>query len=125
MFRYLLAAGDGFMTIEHDGSSQTLTVRVDQAKISTHGKPAIGDLLLRLHIYRCTADVKACRVFYENLTEPNESFLEWRKIMLANQEPKQIFVQANTFLQEDGQVVLKEYETTFEGVIRSWAERGV
>ncbi|KAI9794604.1 MAG: hypothetical protein M1816_004491 [Peltula sp. TS41687] len=125
MFRCLLAAGDDFMTIEHDTSAQLLTVHVDRAKIATHGRPAIGDLLLRLHIYRCTADVKNCRAFYESLTQPSEPFLEWRKMMLANQVPRQIFVQANTFLREDGRVVLKEYDTTFEGVIQSWAERAV
>jgi dipeptidyl-peptidase III len=125
MFQCLLAAGDGFLAIDYNPTAeQQLIVRVQRIKISTHGRPAIRDLLLKLHIYRCTADVKACREFYEELTMPNERFLEWRKIMLANQEPKQIYVQANTIL-EDGKVVLREYDATIEGMIQSWAERGV
>ena len=122
MFKYLLAAGDGFMTITHDPVKERFTARVDRAKISSHGRPALADLLLRLHIYRCTADVEACRTFYEELTHPGEQFLEWRRIVLAHQPPKQIFVQSNTFV-EDGKVVLKYYEASVRGVIQSWADR--
>ncbi|KAI9846535.1 MAG: hypothetical protein M1837_003956 [Sclerophora amabilis] len=124
MFKCLLAAGDEFLRIEHNTTSQQLTVFVDSAKIATHGKPAIARLLLRLHIYRCTADVEACRRFYEEITKPEGKFLDWRRIMLANQPAKQIFVQPNTFV-ENGQVILKEYDTTVEGMIQSWAERRV
>ena len=124
MFRCLLAVGDNFLTVEHDQIDNSLTVFIDKAKIPTHGKKALRDLLLRLHIYRCTADVKACRAFYDDLTQPNDLFLQWRDVMLANQEPKQIFVQANTFL-KNGEVVLKEYDATVEGMIQSWAERNV
>lgn len=124
MFRCLLAAGDNFLRVEQDQTLNKLTVFIDGNKITTHGQKALRDLLLRLHIYRCTADVEACRDFYEDLTQPHERFLQWREIMLANQEPKQIFVQANTFL-KDGQVVLKEYDATIEGMVQSWAERDV
>src|SRR2546428_662381 len=122
MFKSLLAAGDQFLRVEHDTIHQKLTVFVDRAKILTHGRPALANLLLKLHIYRCTADVNACRLFYEGLTEPKGIFLEWRRITLANKPAKQIFIQANTFL-EDGQPVVKEYEATVEGMIQSWAER--
>ncbi len=46
--------------------------------------------------------------------------------MLSNRMPRLSFVQANTFLEEGGEgVVLREYEASVEGMIRSWAERGV
>jgi dipeptidyl-peptidase-3 len=51
-------------------------------------------------------------------------FLEWREIMMADRPARQIFVQGNTFV-EGGEVVLREYEESVEGVVRSWAERGV
>ena len=123
MFKFLLAASNGsFLTVEHNTTNRRLTIRVDRSQIASHGRPAIADLLLRLHIYRCTADVAACRTFYEALTEPGELFLEWRTIMLANRPPRQIFVQSNTFI-EDGEVVMKDYEPSVQGVIQSWAER--
>jgi dipeptidyl-peptidase III len=122
IMRTLLAAGEDFLTIQHNTSSQKLTVRVDRTKIGTHGRPALSGLLLKLHIYRCTADVATCRDFYEELTKPNETFLQWRQIILKEQPAKQVFVQPNTML-TDGKVFLKEYEATVEGMIQSWAER--
>lgn len=45
--------------------------------------------------------------------------------MLVAQPAKQVFVQANTFVTDDGELVLKEYEPTVDGMIQSWAERAV
>ena len=126
MFRALLAAGDGeFLAVRHDARTDRLTVRVDRAKVLTHGKPAIGRLLLHLHVYRCTADVVPCRRYFEELTRVEGVYTEWRKIVLRNKRPRQVLVQANTFLGEDGRVRLREYEPTVEGMIQSWAERKV
>lgn len=117
MLRVLLDAGDDFLTIHHNAAANTLTVHIDRSKVLTHGKPAIGKLLLKLHIYRCTADVVACREYFEDLTRVEGIFAEWRKIVLANKRPRMILVQPNTFLDEDGKVILKEYEPTVEGMI--------
>src|SRR5438045_8236338 len=98
MFRSLLAAGGGFMRVTCDSKANRLTVHVDRSKLISHGKPAIGKLLLKLHIYRCTADVQSCRTFFEDLTQLDDVFLEWRRIVMMNKKPRQIFVQANTLL---------------------------
>ena len=79
---------------------------------------------LRLHIYRCTADVQSCREYYEELSRVHDAYLLWRDIVLAKKEPKWVFVQANTFLRDD-EVVLKEYEPTAKGVVQSWIKRQV
>lgn len=125
MFKSLLATKDQFLRIVHNKTTQILTVFVDREKIPTHGKPALAHLLLILHIYRWTADVHGCRKFYKDLTKPDGIFLEWRRIMLAAKPAKELFVQPNTFLTDDGEVVLKEYEPTVDGMIQSWAERMV
>lgn len=125
MFRVLLNAGESFLTVTHDVSTNKLIVHIDRSKILSHGKPAIGKLLLRLHIYRCTADVGACREYFEGLTKVEGIFAEWRQIVIASKKPRQILVQANTFLGRDGKVILKEYDATVEGMIQSWAERRV
>lgn len=82
-------------------------------------------MLLRLHIYRCTADVQSCREYYEELSRVYDEYLVWRDIVVAKKEPKWVFVQANTFLDDDKKVILKEYEPTAKGVVQSWAERRV
>ncbi|KAI2623210.1 dipeptidyl peptidase III [Hypoxylon sp. NC1633] len=123
MLRCLLRDGNGCLEIKHIPEAKRLRVRVDRSKI-TDGKNALGQMLLHLHMYRCTADVKACRQYYEDLSDVNEECMQWRQTVLFNQLPPMLNVQANTFV--DGEIVsLKEYEPTVEGIIQSWYERGV
>lgn len=110
------------MKVAFNRSTKSITVHVDRSRIVSDGKPALGEMLLRLHMYRCTANVTACRAYYEELSRVDGEFLEWRDAVIAQQQPKWVFVQANTFL-EGGKVTLKEYPTTKEGVVQSWAER--
>lgn len=97
---------------------------VDQAKLLSHGKPSLGRLLCRLHVWRCTADFKPCAELYEALSRVSGDYEEWRKIVVSHPEPRWKFVQANTFLKHGG-VELKVYEESNEGIIQSWAERAV
>ncbi|UQC90711.1 dipeptidyl-peptidase 3 [Colletotrichum lupini] len=124
ILNWLLKDGGDCVEIEHDKTAGNLTVRVNRAKVSTHGKPALGRMLLRLHMYRCTADVQACRVYYEMLTRLTQKHLEWRKVVVASKPPPLVFVHANTSLEEN-EVTLREYEPTVEGLIKSWAERRI
>ncbi|KAJ2991059.1 hypothetical protein NUW58_g2665 [Xylaria curta] len=124
ILKCLLLDGGGVIVIAHDKQTQKLTVRVDRSKIAAHGKPALGKMLLRLHMYRCTADAEGCRAYYEALSKVDSQHIEWRQTVLANKPPPLVFVHANTFLDGDT-VMLKEYAPTIEGVIESWAERRV
>jgi dipeptidyl-peptidase-3 len=81
-------------------------------------------MLLKLHMYRCTADVLGCREYYEMLSSVDGEYLEWRQTVLLHKPPPLLFVQANTFVNGDA-ITLKEYNPTVEGVIQSWAERNV
>ncbi|XXH00202.1 hypothetical protein Hte_006544 [Hypoxylon texense] len=124
ILRCLLRHGDGCVSISHNKEAKKLRVNVDRSKILSHGKNALGEMLLRLHMYRCTADVQACREYYEDLSHVDEECLEWRQTVLDNKPPPLLNVQANTFI--DGEMVtLREYEPTIEGIIKSWAERAV
>jgi dipeptidyl-peptidase-3 len=42
--------------------------------------------------------------------------------MLKKQPAKQVFVQPNTMI-KNGHAVIKQYEASVEGMIKSWAER--
>lgn len=102
-------------------------MRVDRSKILSHGKPALGRMLMRLHMYRVTGDVDACRAYYaDELTkvEGDDETMRWREAVLGVRRPRWVFVQANTFLVGD-EVLLREYEPTTRGVMKSWAERDV
>ncbi|KAI1391092.1 peptidase family M49-domain-containing protein [Hypoxylon trugodes] len=124
MLRCLLRDSQGCLKVQHDREAKKLTVIVDRPKIISHGKKALGGMLLRLHMYRCTADVQACRDYYEDLSHVDEECLKWRQTVIANKPPPLLNVQANTFIDGDT-VTLKEYEPTIEGIIKSWVERDV
>jgi len=123
IFKQLLIEGNGVLTVHHDTNTSELYVTVDSTKILSHGKPALGRLMCNLHIWRCTADVEACRPFYENLTSVEGVYEAWRSVVAMRPGRRAKFVQGNTFLKKNGEMEYREYEESDEGIIRSWAER--
>ena len=104
-----------------------LTIKLDRSKILTTGRKAVGDYLQKLHIYKSTADVANGSAFFAD--KMSHVGLEYwgtkvRDVVLQNKQPRKVFVQANTYLDEaTGKVTLKEYDATPEGLIQSWADR--
>jgi len=123
IFKQLLMEGDGVLTVHHDASTSALYVTVDRIKIISNGKPALGRLMRALHIWRCTADIEACRPFYETLTRVEGVYETWRSVVATRPERRAKFVQGNTSLKKNGEVEYREYPDSDEGIIRSWAER--
>jgi len=124
MFQAIRLASIDFFEVRVDASRKTLSVHVDRSQITSVGRPALRELLMKLHIYRSTADASRCRALMQELTEPPIECLEWRQILLQQEAVKRVFVQPNTFLVGDD-VVLRDYEESPQGMIRSWAEREV
>ncbi|KAI0022214.1 peptidase family M49 [Xylariomycetidae sp. FL0641] len=124
-----LQAGEGFCKLDYKGDDVTdALIRIDRSKIPTVGRRAVGDYLRKLHVYKATADVEAGTQFFNDMTNVDADF--WgkkvRDEVLRNKQPRKVFVQANTFLDEaTGKVSLKHYDATAEGMIQSWAERQV
>ncbi|KAI0545209.1 dipeptidyl peptidase III [Xylaria curta] len=124
ILKHLLLDGGGVLSVVHDVCSERLTVKVDRSKMLSHGKPSLGRLLCRIHIWRCTADVKPCSEYYEEVTSITEDHEAWRQHVARKPEPRWKFVHANTFL-NNKQVTIKEYASSNEGIIQSWVERNI
>lgn len=126
-----LQAGDGdFCQLKYSGPDDLsdLEISLDRSKILTAGREAVGAYLQKLHVYKATADVEGGAGFFLGMTEVDAEF--WgRKVrdeVLRNKQPRKVFVQANTYVDETtGKVSLKHYEATPQGMIQSWAERQV
>jgi dipeptidyl-peptidase-3 len=87
---------------------------------------AVGDFLQKLHVYKSTADVETGSKFFTDMSTVGMDYwgTKVRNVVLKNKQPRKVFVQANTYLDEaTGQVTLKQYEPSLEGMIQSWAER--
>ena len=123
MLKCLLKNGNGVVSVE-SSTEKTLMIDFDRSKVLRDGKPALREMLLKLHIFRCTADVGSCRAYYEELSRVDGHYLEWRSIVIEAKQPKMVFVQSNTFFDGD-KVVIREYEASNEGLIKSWFERDV
>lgn len=124
-----LEAPDNFCTLEYKNEDLSdLVIRIDRSKITTVGRAAVEAYLQKLHVYKSTADFKAGTDLYAKMTNVEPEF--WgttvRNEVLRNKQPRKVFVQANTVLDEaTGKVELLEYEPTLEGLIKSFAERGI
>ena len=142
ILKTFLRAGEGFCVVDvvedGNGGLEDLTVRIDRQKICGVGRKAVEDYLQRLHVFKATADPVGGRGLYEDMTrvvgvgrdgqdEGGGGFWakQVRDLVLKRKVPRKVFVQANTVEGPDGEVRLVEYEDSVEGMIRSWAERGV
>ncbi len=129
ILRCFLDAGDDFCKIKYSKDDLSdLTIALDRGKILTTGRKAVEAYLQKLHIYKSTADLEAGSKLYTEMTHVEPEF--WgkkiRDEVLKAKQPRKVFVQANTFLDEKtGKVQLKEYEPTLEGMIASYAERDI
>ena len=105
-----------------------MTIALDRGKILTTGRKAVEAYLQKLHIYKSTADFEAGSKLYSDMTTVDPKFwgTDVRNEVLRNKQPRKVFVQANTVLEEaSGKVELKEYDASVEGMIKSYAERDV
>ena len=119
----LLAAGQDFVKLSHDAEKDEVCVELDPSLIESVGRPALGRFLLQLNVYKSTADFEAANALFSSLTSVGEDMLALRPAVLAKRAPKGVFVQPNTTIAADGQVVLQEYPATPEGMVDSFLDR--
>ncbi|KAF5601714.1 dipeptidyl-peptidase III [Fusarium subglutinans] len=120
LLRCMMNAGSQALQIIEDGDD--IHVVLDRSKIESHVVPELSKFLLHLQVYKATANVSEGVSFFNLYSEVDERFAGYRPIVLAKEPPRIQYIQANTFLQDDN-VLLKEYPSTREGLIQSWAER--
>lgn len=124
-----LSAGPDFCKLDYKKDDLSdLTIKLDRSKITTIGRKAVETYLQKLHVYKSTADVEAGTKLYNDMTSVDPDFWgkQIRDEVLRNKQPRKVFVQVNTLLDEKtGNVELVEYEPTLEGMIKSYAERDV
>ena len=127
ILKCFLEAGDDFCKLDYKSDDLSdLTIKLDRSKILTAGREAVGKFLQKLHVYKSTADLETGTKFYVDMTTVGLDF--WgskvRDIVLKNKQPRKVFVQANTYLDEQsGKVSIKHYDASLTGIIQSWVDR--
>ncbi|KAJ5628828.1 hypothetical protein N7490_011056 [Penicillium lividum] len=137
--RYLCEFGNGVLEIKHHPPTSeapaNLAITLKKDLIPVAGLQAIKNLLLRLQVYLATADLENRQPWFEALAQVDENYLPWQEAVKIHHQKRPILVQANTILQDrhqsaqedsfpsQGEVLIREYPSTREGVIRSWVDR--
>lgn len=99
-----------------------LRITLSREKIYSSGRKAISDFLLKLQIFKSTADYEKANALYEHYSSVDETFSKWRELVLLNKQPRLVMVQANTEIVGD-KTQLRNYDSSSEGFINSWRER--
>uniref|UniRef100_A0A0M3HQ99 Dipeptidyl peptidase 3 n=1 Tax=Ascaris lumbricoides TaxID=6252 RepID=A0A0M3HQ99_ASCLU len=166
LLQVCLEAGNEFVTITEksgEDGKPDLLFKLDPKKIDSVGKPAVGAFLRKLQVgvsssaYKSTGDSVGGSKFFNEVGAVKGKNLKWREIVIARRQPRRLFVQSNTVLNEKGEwergpmnvfdfhplkktfggvtesklcfyllagdVVLKTYPETFEGIIQSVVDR--
>ncbi|SCU87324.1 LADA_0E03334g1_1 [Lachancea dasiensis] len=116
---------DGFFQLSHTKDDfSDLQIKLDQSKIETVGHAAMKDYLTSLHVYKSTGDVDRGSKYFLERSNVDSELAKFRQIVLEKKLPRRQFIQANTVL-EDGEVTLREYDSTPKGMLKSFVEREV
>uniref|UniRef100_A0A2A4IYH5 Uncharacterized protein n=1 Tax=Heliothis virescens TaxID=7102 RepID=A0A2A4IYH5_HELVI len=126
LMRLLELEGDGMLRIEETEPGKNLLLTLQREHLATRGKKIIGDFLVQLQTIKATGDVAAGEKLFDKYSRLDEPWSRWRDIVMMHKQPRNIFVQPNTFLinsNKGEEIDLKRYPATAEGMIASWVER--
>jgi len=87
------------------------------------GKPAIGELLLKIQTYKSLADLENGSKMFNAYSIVDDKMLKIREIVMARKEPRKLLVQPCLALKEDKSVELKAFPATTAGMIESFVAR--
>merc|ERR1719499_1138064 len=97
-------------------------VKMDQSKINTVGKAAVGDFLTKLMMFKATANIEGAKAMFSKYDKIDDYWLGLRKIVVDGKKPRNLWCQSNTMI-EGTSVKLVNYDNTTEGVISSFRDR--
>merc|ERR1712029_1039471 len=125
ILQVLQEAGENFVSVKEvtgEDGKPDLLLTMDKTKLESVGKPAIGQFLKKLQVFKSLGDFASANAMFSKYSKVNEQWLSWRDIVISRKQPRKMQVQANTFIQDE-KLSLKDYPSTHEGVFQSWRER--
>jgi dipeptidyl-peptidase-3 len=121
IFHALLKAGNELIYIQKE--KDNALIFLDREKIPTIGLKVIGEFLYKLQVYKSTADVENGIKFYQEYCSVTDEFNELREIAILKKEPRKVFIQPLTKMEDNGDINYIEYPNTTYGMIQSFIDR--
>ncbi|XP_047133114.1 dipeptidyl peptidase 3 isoform X1 [Hydra vulgaris] len=127
ILQVLIEAGENFVELHHttdEVGKPDILIKLNRDLIKSVGKKAISVFLMRLQLYKSTADVESAQHMYSKYSDVSEKMLEVREIVMSKKKPRLMYVQVNTEISSsDGDTKLHEYPATSAGLIESFNKR--
>ncbi|KAI8805257.1 peptidase family M49-domain-containing protein [Cladochytrium replicatum] len=123
ILRLLVEKGGASVTLPTDEDPVPKVSVVSSDKIVETVKPAIEEALLLIQVCRSTADPERGRALYEKYTTVDEHWEQIKQGYLKVANPRNVYVQTNTFLTGSGEVVIRQYDRSPAGIVESWLDR--
>ncbi|MEE9393594.1 MAG: dipeptidyl peptidase 3 [Planctomycetota bacterium] len=122
LLQMMLEVGDDLIKI-YKSKEGDWRVHLNREAIETKGHPALADFLMKLNLYKATADTQRGRELYRRYTKVDGRFLEIRDYVLSKRKPRHLWVQPVTDLDHEGRAIMRSYPATYRGVIDSFLDR--
>jgi len=130
ILQVLLEAGNGFIKIEkcfnaEEPGKEWISASFDTEQILTTGKTAMSNFLLKMNVFKATADFKRASEMYQGYSQVNDFFLSLREIVIANKKPVRVELQGYVVKDESEKNKLKylKFKDNFEGVIEAFVQK--
>jgi len=117
-------------TVDSEDKRPNIEVHLNRTLISTVGRKAVGDFLLKLQVYKSLGDVENGTKLYNQYSEVTEEMVGLREIVMARKEPRKIMIQPHMYLEHkagggegDTVVQLQTFPVSPEGMVQSFVAR--
>jgi dipeptidyl-peptidase-3 len=91
--------------------------------ILCYGQDLVSRILTPIHIWRCTGDAEQAKVFSDKYSAVNDFYLKIRKIICDISIPRRLELFHNLEMGIDGNIIIKHYPESLEGIINSYVDR--
>ena len=101
ILQVLLEAEENFVKVKEvvgDDGKPDLLLTMDKSKVESVGKPAIGQFLKKLQVYKSLGDFESADEMFTKLSKITDQWLQWRDIVVDRKQPRKMKVQANTII---------------------------
>ena len=125
ILRVLLEAGKNFVNVnktKKDGMDW-LELTVDRSKIFEVGFFALKNFLTKMMVYKSTADFENASKMFEGYAQVDEYFLDVRRIVVENKQPRRVELQGHLSWDAKGEVTYESFNENLEGIVESYMRR--